>query len=110
MGTRATSLFTESAFARSLGGTPNSALRLTTKSPVFTAGNVYEGIALDGPDGKAAAPIPAPPVTTLPVGEMEGVVRARAGCLPRDGIDAKYVATKTGWKVGAETALRVTLP
>jgi hypothetical protein len=41
---------------------------------------------------------------------MEAGVRARAGCLPRDAVDAKYIATTTGWRVGAETPLRVTVP
>ncbi len=104
------SLFTQSAAARALGGSGANALRLIQKGPVFTAGNVYEGVALDGPDGKATAPIAAPPVTTLPVGAMEDGVRARAGCLPRDAVDAKYVATTSGWRVNATTALRLTVP
>ncbi len=104
------SLFTLGPTAKSLGGSPGSALRLIQTGPVFTAGNVYEGLAKNGPDGNAPAPVPAPPVTTLPVGEMEDVVRARAGCLPRDPLDAKYVATTTGWKVNATTALRLTVP
>ena len=58
----------------------------------------------------APAPIAAPPGTTLPVNEMESVVHARAGCLPRDSLDAKNIATKTGWEVHATTALRLTVP
>ena len=77
--------------------------RAARSSPPATS---TTGSRPNGPDGKATAPIDAPAVTTLPVGEMEGVVRARAGCLPRDAVDAKYIATTTGWKVGAETALR----
>lgn len=103
-------LFVLGPVAKSLGGAPTSALRLTTTLPVFTAGNVYRGLASNGPNGKAAAPIAAPPVSTLPVAEMEPLVRSRAGTLPRDAIDAKYAATSTGWKVGAETPLRLTVP
>jgi hypothetical protein len=62
------------------------------------------------PIGKATAQVPAPPVTTHTVDEMEPIVRGRAGCLPRDAIDAEYVATTTGWRVGAETPLRLTVP
>ncbi len=104
------SLFTLGPTARALGGAPTSAFRLTQSGPVFTAGNVYEGLAANGPNGKAAAPVAAPPVGTLPVSDMEAGVRARAGCLPRDAVDAKYIATTTGWRVGAETPLRVTVP
>lgn len=103
-------LFVLGPVAKSLGGAPTSALRLTTSLPVFTAGNVYRGLASNGPNGKATAPIAAPTVTTLPVADMEPIVRARAGTLPRDAVDAKYVATTTGWKVGAETPLRLTVP
>lgn len=104
------SLFTQSAAPRKLGGNPASALCLIQTAPVFTEGNVYQGPATEGPDGNATAPIAAPPVTTLPVAEMPDGVRARAGCLPHDAIDAKYVATTSGWKVNATTALRPTVP
>src|SRR5438477_12396964 len=72
------SLFSLGSYAHSIGGKTASALRLIESGPVFTAGNVYEGLALTGPDGTATAPLDAPPVTTLPVGEMEPLVRARA--------------------------------
>jgi pectate lyase len=103
-------LFVLGPVAKSLGGAATSALRLTTTLPVFTAGNVYRGLASNGPNGKATSPIAAPTVSTLPVAEMEPIVRARAGTLPRDPVDAKYAATTTGWKVGAETPLRLTVP
>jgi len=104
------SLFTLGATAKALGGSPTGFLRLIQLGPVFTAGNVFRGLAKTGPDGKATAPVDAPPVTTLPVAAMEPLVRARAGCLPRDAVDARYIATTTGWKVGAETPLRVLVP
>lgn len=103
-------LFVLGPTAKSLGGAPDSAFRITTTNQVFTAGNVYRGLARNGPTGKAAAPIPAPPITTLPVEEMEPVVRARAGCLPRDPVDQKYIATTTAWRVNATTPLRLTVP
>ena len=104
------SLFTLGPTAKALGGSVDGAFRITTTNPVFTAGNVFQGLARRGADGKAPAPIDAPPVTTWSVAEMEPIVRARAGCLPRDAVDAKYVATTTGWRVGATTALRLTVP
>ncbi len=103
-------LFVLGPVAKSLGGAPTSALRLTTSRPVFTAGNVYRGLAANGPNGKAAAPIDAPTVHTLPVAEMEPIVRTRAGVLPRDAVDAKYAATTTGWRVTGYTPLRLTVP
>jgi hypothetical protein len=104
------SLFNLGAYARSIGGKPGSALRLIQSGPVFTAGNVYDGLAADGPDGSATAPLDAPPVTTLPVAEMEPLVRARAGALPRDAVDHAYIATTNGWRVGKERPLRLTAP
>ncbi len=38
---------------------------------------------------------------------MEEHVRARAGCLPRDATDARYITLRTGWDVGVETPLRL---
>jgi hypothetical protein len=104
------SLFTESQTAKSAGGSLVGFLRFISTGPVFSAGNVYRGLVKSAPDGRATAPVAAPPVTTLPVAEMEPLVRARAGCLPRDAVDAKYVATTTGWRVGAESPLRLTVP
>lgn len=63
-------LFVLGPTAKALGGAPTSALRLTTSGGVFTAGNVYRGLAANGPNGKAPSEVPAPPVTTLPVAEM----------------------------------------
>ena len=41
------------------------------------------------------------------VGEMEKLVRARAGCLPRDAIDTAYVKTVSGWNVSETEPLRL---
>ncbi|MEB2283507.1 MAG: hypothetical protein OZ922_02375 [Myxococcales bacterium] len=101
------SLFALSPYARSIGGKPHSALRFKGAGPVYVAGNAVRGVAEPLVAGTAPAPIPAPKVTTLAVGEMEKVVRARAGCLPRDAIDTAYVRTTSGWKVAEEQPLRL---
>jgi hypothetical protein len=101
------SLFVLSPYAKSIGGKTNSALRLTQSGPVYTAGNGFDGLAADGDDGEALAPLDAPPVTTLPVAEMAPIVRARAGCLPRDGVDQAYVTRSADWRVGGSTPLRL---
>src|SRR6185295_13700064 len=104
------SLFVLSPGGKAAGGSRDSAFRITTTGPVFTAGNVYEDLASNGATGKAAAPIAAPPVTTLPVSDMEPLVRGSAGCMPRDALDEKYIATTTGWDVTASSPLRLTVP
>ena len=96
------SLFTLSPYARSIGGKPDSALRLT-KRPVFTSGNVYQGIATQSDTGSALAPIAAPPVATQSVVDMLPRVRTRTGALPRDGIDQAYIDRRDGWKVTEST-------
>ncbi len=102
------SLFVLGEYAKSMGGKTNSAVRLIQSGPVFTAGNVYEGMATSsGSDGTAPAPVDAPPVTTLPVAEMAPMVRERAGCLPRDAVDQLYVERKEGWQVTEANAFRV---
>ncbi len=104
------SLFALGAYAHGIGGKPASALRLIQSGPVFTAGNVYDGLAEAGPDGTAPAPLDAPSVTTLSAADMEPLVRARAGCLPRDAIDQLYIDTSDGWRVGKDAPLRLTGP
>jgi hypothetical protein len=101
------SLFSLSPYAKSVGGKPNSALRLIQSGSVYTAGNDYGGIAEDGADGDASAPLPAPPVTTLPTAQMADVVRVRAGCLPRDQVDEAYVEQSGGWDVGESEPFRL---
>ncbi len=100
------SLFNLSTYAKSIGGKPASALRLIQSGPVFTAGNVYRGQAQHTVDGTATAPLDAAPVTTLSVADMEPLVRARAGTLPRDAIDTAYI-NATGWRVTKDRPLRL---
>jgi hypothetical protein len=102
------SLFMLGPWAKSIGGKGNSALRVKgTKGSVFTAGNLFEGAAESVEEGSATAPIDAPPVTTYPVAEMEPMVRARAGCLPRDTVDQAYIALGSGWRIGKYNPLRI---
>jgi hypothetical protein len=101
------SLFALSPYARSVGGKRASALRLSQSGSVYTAGNRYQGVADDGAEGDAAAPLDAPPVTTLPVDEMVDVVRTRAGCLPRDRADQGYVERVAGWDVSESEPFRL---
>src|SRR5262249_23401350 len=106
-GNMVNSLFTLGKYAHSLGGKPNSALRLATSAPGFTAGNGYPGDAYGGPDGTATAPIPAPPVTTFTATEMAPKVLMRAGCLPRDGVDEAYIQGPDDWDVTGTQPLRL---
>jgi hypothetical protein len=101
------SLFALSPHAVTVGGKPHAALRLKGAGPVYVAGNAVRGKVEPLVAGTAAAPIATPPVTTLKVGEMEKIVRARAGCLPRDPIDAAYVEATSGWKVSETEPLRL---
>ncbi len=100
------SLFALSPHARAIGGKAHSALRLKGAGPVYVSGNVVGGVVEPLVAGTAAAPIKAPPVTMQSVAEMEKIVRARAGCLPRDAIDDAYVHA-TGWTVSEEEPLRL---
>ncbi len=101
------SLFVLSPYAKSVGGKTNSALRLNQSGSVYTAGNVYQGLAAQGDDGDASAPLDAPPVTTLPTAEMADVVRTRAGCLPRDQVDEAYIERNGGWDVSESEPFRL---
>lgn len=101
------SLFALSPYAKSIGGKPHAAFRLKGAGPVYLADNAVRGVAEPLGRGTADAPIAAPPVTTFAVGEMEKVVRARAGCLPRDAIDDAYVKATSGWKVSELEPLRL---
>jgi hypothetical protein len=104
------SLFTLGPYAHGIGGKTRSALRLIQSGPVFTAGNVYDGLAEHSTDGAATAPLDAPPVTTLPVAEMEPLVRGHAGCMPRDDVDRAYIDMQQGWDVGKQLPLRLGPP
>src|SRR5262249_58660018 len=66
-GNMVNSLFTLGAYAHSVGGKTNSALRLIQSGPVFTAGNVSPGLAGPGAGGTAAPPLPTPPGTSPPL-------------------------------------------
>jgi hypothetical protein len=101
------SLFALSPYAASVGGKPHAALRFKGAGPVYVADNAVRGVVEPLIGGTAAAPIAAPPVTTLSVAEMEKVVRARAGCLPRDAVDKAYVTATSGWKVSETEPLRL---
>jgi pectate lyase len=101
------SLFTLSPHAVSIGGKGDSALRFVKAGPVYVDGNAFREEAEPVVKGTASAPIAAPPVHTLTVGEMEPLVRARAGCLPRDAVDGAYVALRQGWTVGKSTPFRI---
>src|SRR5262249_36593905 len=101
------SFFALGPYARSVGGKPNSALRLISATHVFAAGNVYQELADAGPPGAATAPYPAPPVTTLSVTDMVPKVRTRAGCLPRDAVDQAYIEKQDGWDVTGTEPLRI---
>jgi hypothetical protein len=96
-------LFIMSAHAVALGGKAHAGLYLIQDGPAYAAGNVYRDRAWRWNSvafGNVEEPLPTPRVATLPVPEMEVVVRARAGCLPRDAVDRVYIATRTGWDVG----------
>ena len=101
-GNLVSSLFALSPYAESVGGKPHAALRFKEAGDVYTAGNAARGMALPPISGSAPAPIAAPPVRTQSVADMEPTVRARAGCLPHDAIDTKYMTMTSGWTV-AET-------
>jgi len=103
------SLFTLSRYATSIGGKKNSALWLKNPAAVYAADNVFRDQATTGTSGEAAAPHAAPTVQTSTVAEMEPVVRARAGCLPRDNVDRAYLGLRQGWKVTESEPFRVRL-
>lgn len=100
-------VFRLSPHAKSMGGKPDSALRLKQKRPVYTADNRFEGLATPRVEGDASAPLPAPAVTTHPASQVAAVVTARAGCLPRDATDQRYIEAETGWDVTGWKPLRL---
>jgi len=104
------SLFSLSAYARAHGAKSDSALRLRGAGLVFTADNIVRGHARPPAPGNASDALPAPPVRTLAANMMEGPVRARAGCLPRDHVDAAYIALRDGWTVSADEPLQLLPP
>ena len=100
------SLFVLSEYANAHGGKPD-ALRAISGAAVYTSGNAFRGAAHPPEFTSAPRPFPAPPVATDPVERMADRVRARAGCLPRDAVDLRYVGRTTDWRVGVETPLRL---
>jgi hypothetical protein len=102
------SLFALSPDAVKSGGKPHAALRFKEAGRVYVAKNAVKGQVQPLPAGTSEAPIPAPPVTTFGVADMEKVVRARAGCLPRDAVDLAYINAASGWKVSETEPLRLT--
>lgn len=102
------SLFVLSPYAAKVGAKRDSALRFVDAGPVFTDKNVFRGEAKPPTTEpvRATAPIAAAPVLTHDVDSMEEIVRARAGCLPRDTIDRAYIALREGWHVGENEPLR----
>ncbi len=103
------SLFALSPYAVSIGGKKGSALWLKNPATVYAADNVFRDQAEAGTSGRAASPFAAPPVQTSTVAAMEKVVRAGAGCLPRDNIDRAYLGLRQGWKVSESEPFRVRL-
>jgi len=75
----------------------------TSKSPGKHCfrGNVARGKAQQ--PAEVGEELPAPKVTTHSAAEAERIVRARAGCLPRDRIDLAYINAKK-WKIGGKYA------
>jgi len=93
-------LFVLSPYAVSVGAKGDSALRFMNAGPVYTDKNVFRGEAKAPVLASGATqPYDAPPVLTHDVDSMEEIVRARAGCMPRDAIDRAYIATRDGWYV-----------
>jgi len=100
-------IFALSPHAARIGGKAYAALAFKDAGPVYLSGNTVRGLALPLIAGSASAQIEAPPVTTLPLGDMEKLVRARAGCMPRDAIDTAYIEAGD-WSVGESQPLRLT--
>jgi hypothetical protein len=100
-GNAVNSLWVLSAYAQSVGGKPHATLYGYTPAPgpVWVEGNQYRGNAQDVWAGTAQQPYATPPVTTQSVAEMEPIVRAQAGCTPRDAVEQAYIDTTTGWDV-----------
>jgi hypothetical protein len=101
------SLFVLSPYAEQVGGKPHAALAFKNAGDVYTADNAARNLSLPPLTGTASAPIPVAPVRTQKVGEMEPIVRARAGCLPRDHVDTSYITMTSGWQTSETRPLRL---
>lgn len=100
-GNAVSSLWILTPYAESLGGKPHATLYGYTPAPgpVWVEGNAYRERAQDVWTGTASGPFDTPPVTTQTVEEMEPIVRAEAGCMPRDAVDQAYIDLTSGWDV-----------
>ena len=102
------SLFVLSDAAREAGGKSDSALRLRDSGPVYLDGNIFRGVTADA--RSSTEPVRVAPVETQSAIAMEPVVRAHAGCLPRDGVDDAYIRLAPGWTIGRAQPLRLDRP
>jgi PKD repeat protein len=102
------SLFGYSPYAKSSFGKPLNGVNVRGAS-VYVAGVAYAGTAAAGPNATSTASteVPVAPVSTQSVGEMEPLVRAQAGAMPRDAVDTAYVDAGNNWKIGKTSPLRV---
>jgi len=82
------------------GGKPHGALYTAGAGKHCFRGNVGKGRS-QTPKNEGSE-IPCARVTTHSAAESERIVRARAGCMPRDSIDRAYIAAKK-WRVGKST-------
>jgi len=110
-GNAVNNLFVLSPFAHKLGGKV-SALRLVSTGPTYSAGNEFRDDATSVREsaGSSRTPIDVAPVTTLPVAQMEPLVRAHAGCMPRDAWDQAYIDADRWTYIGYSTPLRLPAP
>jgi pectate lyase len=108
-GNAVNSLWVLSEHARSVGGKVAATLYgyNPAPGPVWVEGNAYRDQAQEAWSGTAAEPLPAPEVTTHSVVEMEPIVRAQAGCLPRDSVDQAYIDLRDGWDIADSRPLRI---
>lgn len=111
-GNAVSSLWRLSPSAQALGGKPDSSLYAymgAGAGDIYVDDNGYEGKAVQSTslNGHATQPFPAPPVTTQSRAQMESIVTAKAGCLPRDTIDQAYIDMTMGWDVVDGKPLRL---
>ena len=102
------SLFGYSPYAKATFGKPLNGVNVRGAS-VYVNGVSYAGTAAAGPNAQSTASkeVPVAPVTTQSVAEMEPIVRAQAGAMPRDAVDTAYVNSGNNWRIGRTTPLRL---
>jgi len=81
-------------------GRSHAALYIKGKPKVYFNGNVGRGGCK--PEVHGSREIPCARVTTHSAAEGERIVRARAGCMPRDAIDKAYISARK-WTVSEST-------